>query len=205
MILKSWSCLGIISAAELWCLYFYLGELMKKKSLPLSEVYRLLEPGPVVLLSTQHKGQDNVMTMSWHTMLDFEPPLLGCVVSNRDYSFSLLSSSKECVINIPTLELAKKVVGCGNTTGKKIDKFATFNLTKIGGTLVKAPMIDECYANLECKVVDTKMAGKYNFFVLQVVKAWIDPKTKKATTLHHRGKGVFMVAGREIRLRSKMK
>lgn len=145
------------------------------------------------------------MTMSWHTMLDFEPPLIGCVVSNRDYTFDLLSSSKECVINIPTVELAKIVVGRGNTSGKSIDKFEAYGLTKTKGTLVKAPLIDECYANLECKVVDTKMANKYNFFVLKVVKAWINPKIKNIETIHHCGKGVFMVAGREIRLRSKMK
>jgi flavin reductase (DIM6/NTAB) family NADH-FMN oxidoreductase RutF len=178
---------------------------MKKKSLTLSEVYRLLEPGPVVLISTRYKDKDDVMTMSWHTILDFEPPLVGCVISNRDFTFGLLKSSKECVINIPTVELAKKVVGCGNTSGKSIDKFATFGLTKRAASQVKAPLIDECYANLECHVVDTKMVAKYGFFVLQVVQAWIDPKQKKPATLHHRGKGVFMVAGRTVRFRSKMK
>lgn len=178
---------------------------MTKKSLPLSLVYRLLEPGPVVLVSTRYKEHENVMTMSWHTMLDFDPPLLGCVISDRDYTFDLLKSSKECVINIPTVKLAKIVVGCGNISGKKKDKFEIFKLTKTAASVVKGPMIGECYANLECKVIDTKMVGKYNFFVLQVVKAWIDPKVKKPSTLHHRGKGVFMVAGREVRLQSKMK
>ena len=178
---------------------------MKKKALPLSEVYRLLEPGPVVLVSTHSKGVDNVMTMSWHTMLDFEPPLLGCVISNRDFTFELVKASKECVINIPTVELAKKVVSCGNVSGAKIDKFKAFHLTKTAASRVKAPLIDECYANLECKVVDARMAKKYNFFVLEVIAAWIDPKRKNPRTIHHRGKGVFMVAGRTLRLRSKMK
>ena len=66
-------------------------------------------------------------------------------------------------------------------------------------------MIDECYANLECKVIDTKMVSKYGFFILEVVHAVVDPKQKNPATLHHRGKGVFMVAGRTIRFRSKMK
>jgi flavin reductase (DIM6/NTAB) family NADH-FMN oxidoreductase RutF len=178
---------------------------MKKKSLPLSEVYGLLEPGPVVLVTTHRKRVDNVMTMSWHTMLEFEPPLIGCVVSNRNYSFGMLTSSKECVINVPTVELAKKVVGCGNTSGKNIDKFKIFRLTKAPASYVKAPLIDECYANLECKVIDGRMVNKYNFFVLEILRAWIDPKQKNPKTLHHRGKGVFMVAGSTIRLRSKMK
>ncbi|MGZ3790377.1 MAG: flavin reductase family protein [Bacteriovorax sp.] len=184
---------------------------MKKKSLPLSEVYRLLEPGPVVLLATHHKGVENVMTMSWHTMLDFEPPLIGCVVSNRDYTFDLLKASKACSINIPTAEFLKMVVGCGNTTGSQIDKFKKFKMTKMEASQIKAPLIDECFANLECIVVDSKMVAKYNFFVLEVVKSWIDPvmsnfsKTKTLETLHHRGEGIFMIAGREIKSRSKMK
>ena len=71
--------------------------------------------------------------------------------------------------------------------------------------LVKAPLIDECYANLECKVVDARMVAKYNFFVLEVQKAWIAPSTKRRRTIHHLGKGMFMVACRTIKLTSKMK
>ena len=176
-----------------------------KKSLPLSEVYRLLEPGPVVMVSTHSKGVEDVMTMSWHTMMEFEPPLIGCVISNRDYTFDLLTASKQCVINIPTVDIAKIVVGCGNTTGLKVDKFKKFHLTTSPASVVKAPLIDQCYANLECKVVDTKLVTKYNFFVLEVVQAWTDPKVKNPETLHHRGKGVFAVASQTIKLRSKMK
>jgi flavin reductase (DIM6/NTAB) family NADH-FMN oxidoreductase RutF len=178
---------------------------MAKKSFPLSDVYRLLEPGPVVMVTTAGKGRTNIMTMSWHTMLDFEPPIVGCVISNRNYSFDILKTTRECVINIPTAELAKKVVGCGNTSGRKIDKFKTFHLTPAAASCVKAPLIDECYANLECKVVDGKMVAKYNFFILEVLKAWIDRSRKDPRTIHHRGKGAFMVAGETIKLPSKMK
>ena len=99
---------------------------MAKRSFPLSKVYGLLEPGPVVMVTTVRKGRPNIMTMSWHTMMEFEPPLVGCVVSDRNYTFGVLKATKECVINIPTVELAAKVVGCGNTSGEKTDKFATF-------------------------------------------------------------------------------
>jgi flavin reductase (DIM6/NTAB) family NADH-FMN oxidoreductase RutF len=178
---------------------------MAKKSLPLSKVYRLLEPGPVVLVTTASKGRANIMTMSWHTMLEFEPPLLGCVISNRNYSFDILKATKECVINIPTVELAKQVVGCGNCSGQKVDKFKKFSLTPMDAACVKPPLIDECYANLECKVVDGKMIAKYNLFILEVVKAWIDPAQKHPQTIHHQGMGTFMVAGETLRLPSKMK
>ena len=175
---------------------------MKKKSFPLSEVYRLLEPGPVVLLATVRAGRPNVMPMSWHLLMEFTPPLVGCVVSNGNYSFASLKKSRECVINIPTVELAKTVVACGNTTGKSVDKFKAFGLTALPAKCVKAPLIAECYASLECKVVDVMLVTKYNFFILEVVQAWIDPTQKRPRTIHHQGEGEFMLPGRIIRLPS---
>ena len=178
---------------------------MTRRSLPLAKVYGLLEPGPVVLVTTARGANRDIMTMSWHTMLDFEPPLIGCVISNRNHSFKLLKASRECVINIPAVELAAQVVGCGNTSGARVDKFARFGLTPVAATCVGAPLIAECFANLECRVVDTRLVSKYCFFVLEVMKAWLDPAVKAPRTLHHRGHGRFMVAGEEIRLKSKMK
>lgn len=179
--------------------------IMSKKSFPLSKVYGLLEPGPVVMVTTAGSGRPNIMTMSWHTMIEFEPPLVGCVISNRNYSFGLLEASKECVINIPTVEIAEKVVGCGNISGINVDKFERFHLTTIPATYVGAPLIEECFANLECRVVDTGMVAKYGLFVVEVIKAWIDPTVKNPRTIHHLGSGNFMVAGEKIKLKSKMK
>ena len=178
---------------------------MTKRSFPLFKVYGLLEPGPVLLLATMHKGRANVMTMSWHTMMEFEPPLVGCVVSGRDFSFDALRTTRQCTLNIPTAELAAEVVGCGNTSGRRVNKFKVFALTPAPAALVCAPLIVECYANLECRVIDTRLVNRYNFFVLEVLKAWIDPDRKTPRTLHHRGRGVFMVAGETIKLPSKMK
>lgn len=178
---------------------------MKKKPFPLSKVYGLLEPGPVVMMTTSKNGRHNVMTMSWHTMMEFEPPLIGCIISNGDYSFNALKSTRECVIAIPDAGLAPKVVGVGNTSGRDIDKFAAFALTTMPASFVKAPLIAECFANLECKVINTSMVSKYNFFVLEVVKAWINPDIKHPKTIHHLGNGFFMVAGKTIRFPSKMK
>ena len=178
---------------------------MGKRTLPLARVYRLLEPGPVVMVTTARKGRANIMTLSWHTMMEFEPPLVGCVISNRNHTFDIVKATRECVINIPTVELAKKVVGCGNTSGRRVDKFTAFRLTPVPASQVTAPLIDECYVNLECRVVDARLVTKYNFFVLQVVKAWIDPSRKDPRTIHHLGMGTFMVAGRKIKLPSRMK
>jgi flavin reductase (DIM6/NTAB) family NADH-FMN oxidoreductase RutF len=176
-----------------------------KTALPLPEVYALLEPGPVLLISTAHRKRRNVMTMSWHSMLEFEPPLVGCVVSDRSLSHRLLRASGECVLNIPTEAIADKVVGCGNTHGAELDKFSRFALATRSAQQVAAPLLDECYASLECKVVDTGMVRKYGFFVMEVLAAWADPKLRNPRTLHHRGWGSFMVAGKTIGLPSKMR
>jgi flavin reductase (DIM6/NTAB) family NADH-FMN oxidoreductase RutF len=133
----------------------------------LSKVYGLLEPGPVVLLTTIGRRGPNVMTQSWQTMLDFEPPLVACVVSNRNFTFEALRKTKECVINIPTVELAAQVVACGNCSGRDVDKLATIGLTPAAASRVRAPLIAECYANLECRVVDTRAVNRYCLFVLE--------------------------------------
>jgi flavin reductase (DIM6/NTAB) family NADH-FMN oxidoreductase RutF len=178
---------------------------LHKRALALPKVYGLLEPGPVLLLTTAHKGAVNVMAMSWHTMMDFEPPLVGCVVSQNNFSFAALNATRQCALNIPTVELAAQVVGCGNSSGAQTDKFAKFGLTQCPATLIAAPLIVECYANLECRVVDTRLKNRYNFFVLEVVKAWINPACRAPRTLHHRGYGAFMVAGEAIKLPSRMR
>jgi flavin reductase (DIM6/NTAB) family NADH-FMN oxidoreductase RutF len=178
---------------------------MARQPYPLAKVYGLLEPGPVVLLSTAGPERPNVMTLSWHTMLDFEPPLLACVVSDDDYSYGLLLENGECVINIPTVEIAEQVVGCGNSSGAEVDKFTRFGLTAAPAEQVGAPLIDECYANLECRLADTDMVDSYGLFVLEVVQAWADTAVQAPRTLHHEGMGRFRVAGERIQLPSKMK
>ncbi len=178
---------------------------MARRSFALAKVYGLLEPGPVVLLTTAHKDRRNIMTMSWHSMLDFEPPLLACVVSNRNYSFEVLRKSRQCVIAIPSVDIADKVVGCGNSSGEETDKFSEFALTPHKAKRVGAPLLAECYANLECRVVDTGMVNKYNMFVMEVVQAWVDRDIKNPRTIHHLGWGNFMVAGEHIKLNSKMR
>ncbi len=185
------------------------------KDLPLSKVYQLLEPGPVVLLTTAQKGRaqngrpqngrPNVMTMSWHMMVEFEPPAIACVVSGANYSFAALRATKECVIAIPVRKLTSKVVQVGNCSGRDLDKFERFGLTPVAAARVAPPLIAECFANLECKVTDTGFVNKYNLFILEVLKAWIDPAQKNPKTIHHHGFGSFAVDGRMIKVKSRMR
>ena len=175
------------------------------RRLALSKVYQLLEPGPVVLLTTFNRGRPNIMAMSWHMMLDFEPPTIACVVGGGDYSFTALNNTGQCVIGIPTAALAAKVVGIGNCHGDRVDKFQKFHLTSVKANKVKPPLIKECFANLECKVINRSLVKKYNLFIMEVLAAWIDPAEKNPKTLHHQGYGKFTVDGRVIRVRSKMR
>jgi len=109
------------------------------------------------------------------------------------------------VINIPTEELAKQVVGIGNCSGRTVDKFTKFGLTPVDAEQVQSPLIAECYASLECRIADARLVNLYNFFILEVVQAWVDNTVKKPQTLHHRGNGLFAVAGETVKLRSGMK
>jgi flavin reductase (DIM6/NTAB) family NADH-FMN oxidoreductase RutF len=175
------------------------------KNLPLAKVYQLLEPGPVALLTTARKGRANVMAMSWHMMVEFEPPLVACVVSSADHSFAALRATRECVIAIPARRLAHQVVKVGNCSGRDVDKFAAFNLTAAPAEHVTPPLVAECFASLECKVRDTSLVKKHNLFILEVLEAWIDPAQKNPKTIHHRGYGTFVVDGATITLKSKMR
>jgi len=181
-----------------------IGAAIVMKSLPLSKVYQLLEPGPVVLLTTTRKGHANIIAMSWHMMVEFEPPLVACVVSNADHSFAALRATRECVIAIPTLELAQIVVGIGNCSGRDVDKFKRFGLTQASAESVLPPLVAECFVNLECKVVDTHLVNKFNLFILEVIKAWRDPAYRNPKTIHHHGYGGFAVDGEMIKLKSRM-
>lgn len=171
----------------------------------LGGAYRLLEPGPVVMITTAQGARRNVMTLSWQTMIDFEPPLVGVVISNRDFTFGLIEATRECVIALPTVELAKLVVDVGNTSGRDIDKFASFGIATARASRVRAPLLRDCQANFECKVIDITLVQKYNLFILEVVKAWRNSAFRQPRTIHHMGRGLFMVAGERIKLPSKMK
>lgn len=175
----------------------------KKRDFPVSQVRRYLEPGPIVLVSSRWKGDANVMTLGWHTVMEFTPSLVGCMISNGNHSFEMIRNSRECVINLPTAALTDAVIGIGNTSGAEIDKFKEFGLTVEKARKVEAPLIAECHANFECRLHDDVLVDKYNFFIFEVVKAHVAASPKYPATLHYTGDGVFMVAGRTINRRSK--
>ena len=167
----------------------------KKRDFPVDQTRRFLEPGPIVLVSSAYKGETNIMTMGWHMMMEYA--LIGCYIWTRDHSRELIRKSRECVINVPEVDLAPTVVRIGNSTGAEIDKFETFGLTAVEADKVGAPLIGECFANFECRLVDTSLINRYSLFVFEVVKAHVAPSPKFPKTIHYRGDGRFMVSGEE--------
>jgi flavin reductase (DIM6/NTAB) family NADH-FMN oxidoreductase RutF len=176
-----------------------------KHDFPVSDIRRFLEPGPIVLVSSAWKDKTNIMTMGWHMVMEFTPALVGCLIARSNHSFEMIRRSRECVINVPTVDMADAVVGIGNCSGTAIDKFAHFGLTAEPAERVKAPLIAECYANLECKLHDASLIGKYNVFIWEVVKAHAPRRPKYPRTLHYRGDGQFMLAGPAANYRRKFR
>ncbi len=142
--------------------------------------------------------------MGWHMIMEFQPSLIGCYIWTANHSFNMIRKSKECVINIPTVDLANTVVRIGNCSGRDLNKFEEFKLTPLAGEKVSAPLIKECYANFECKLVDSSLINKYSLFILEVVKAHVATSPKFPETIHYRGDGLFMIAGPTVKTYRKL-
>ncbi len=172
------------------------------KKLPLNKAFTLLEPGPVVLITTHDGQQPNIMTISWTLVVDFTP-VFALTTGPWNHSFAALRKTKECVIAIPTVDLLDKVVGVGTCSGTDTDKFAKFKLTPLKASKVKAPLIQECLANIECQVIDFNK--KHSVVFLQGVAAWVDTARKERRLLHAVGDGTFIADGRKLDRRQAMR
>jgi flavin reductase (DIM6/NTAB) family NADH-FMN oxidoreductase RutF len=171
------------------------------RKLKLIKAFTLIEPGPVVLVTTHDGKRDNIMTISWTMVVDFTP-VFALTTGEWNHSFAALQKNKECVIAIPTVDMLDTVVGIGTCSGKDTDKFAKFMLTPVKGSVVRAPLIKECLANIECKVID--IVRKHNIVVVEAVAAYIDTARKEKRTFHAVGDGTFMVDGCTIDRREMM-
>ena len=171
------------------------------KELELQKAFMFIEPGPVTLITTSDKGKNNVMTISWTMVMDFTPQF-ALLTGPWNYSYETLVHTKECVIGIATADLVETILDVGTTTGRETDKFSRFGLTALPASLVGAPLIKECYANIECRVVDH--IKQHNIFVLDGVKAWIDEQRKEKRILHARGDGTFIADGEIFERRERM-
>ena len=171
------------------------------RRLKLNRAFTLIESGPVVLVTTHDGTKNNIMAISWTMVVDFTP-LFAITTGEWNYSFEALRKNKECVIAVPTVDMLDEVVGIGTCSGADTDKFARFNLTPVRGKAVKAPLIKECLANIECKVID--IVRKHNIVVLEGLAAYMDSARSERRTVHAVGDGTFIVDGRKLDRRKMM-
>ena len=171
------------------------------RQLKLNRAFTLIEPGPVVLVTTHDGRKNNVMTISWTMVVDFTP-VFAITTGEWNHSFAALRRHRECVIAVPTVDLLDEVVGIGTCSGAATDKFARFRLTPVRGKVVKAPLIKECLANIECRVID--IVKKHDIVVLEGVAAHVDSARNEKRTIHAVGDGTFIVDGRKLDRRKMM-
>ncbi|MDR2740208.1 MAG: flavin reductase family protein [Treponema sp.] len=171
------------------------------KPFPLNKAFTFLEPGPVILVSTAGRDKPNVMTLSWTMVLDFTPRF-AFMTGPWNYSYQALVKTRECVIALPTAGMAKTVVSIGACSGAEVNKFEKFKLTPLEAEYVKAPLIKECYANIECRIVE--YIKRHSIFILDAAAAWVDEKHQKKPFFHAVGDGRFIVDGEKINHRKIM-
>jgi flavin reductase (DIM6/NTAB) family NADH-FMN oxidoreductase RutF len=172
------------------------------KKIPIEKAFTLIEPGPVTLITTFDGKKNNVMTISWITVRDFTPEFV-MVTGAWNHSYNALVKSQECVIAIPSIDLSETAIKIGSCSGENIDKFEKFGLTAVKAQSVEAPLIKECYANIECFVTD--YIRRQDIFILKGINAWTDPRRKEKRTFHAIGDGTFTVDGKKINHRKIMK
>jgi flavin reductase (DIM6/NTAB) family NADH-FMN oxidoreductase RutF len=172
------------------------------KNLPLEKAFLYIEPGPLVLVTTCDGTKNNIMAISWTMVKDFDAQFF-FLTGSWNYSYYALIKNKECVIAIPTVEMAKTAVKIGSCSGRDINKFEKFKITPLKAEKVKAPLIKECYVNIECKIIDH--IERHNLFVVKGVNAWIDSRRKEKRLIHAIGDGTFVSDGEKFNYRRIMK
>ncbi len=165
------------------------------EDLQLGRAFTLIEPGPVVLVTTNDGRKDNVMTITWTMVLDFSPAF-AISTGSWNHSYAALRDSRECVLSIPTVDLIDTAVGIGTCSGTDTDKFEKFGLTRAKARHVRAPLIRECLANIECRVVD--IVDRHNIVVLEGLAAYVDTAREERRMIHAVGDGTFIVDGRTL-------
>ena len=128
-----------------------------------------LAPIPAVMVSCSDGQRDDIITIAWTGVINSEPPLVYISVRPTRYSYDILRQSKEFVINLPSEDLVWQTDFCGTKSGREVNKFQEAHLTKEASKVVKAPSIQECPVNIECRVKEIKELGSHHMFIGEIV------------------------------------
>lgn len=175
-------------------------------AIPLPRAYRLLNHGPVTLVSSAHAGKQNVMAAAWAMPLDFDPPKVAVVVDANTYTRQLIEAAGEFALNIPCQAIAANVLKAGSASGKDVDKFAYAGLGHFPAKVIGAPLVEGCVAWLECRVLSRPdNQQRHDLFLAEVVAAQADDRVFREDrwhfaeddlrTLHYFGGGSFAATG----------
>jgi flavin reductase (DIM6/NTAB) family NADH-FMN oxidoreductase RutF len=126
-------------------------------------------PCPVVLVSACADGKESIITLAWAGMVSSEPMTVEVGIRPSRYTFGLIMKSGEFAVNIPEARLIEAIDACGTTSGRDVDKFQKYGLTKVNGSAIKAPLIAECPVALECRLKGTMDLGTHHIFLGEVV------------------------------------
>jgi flavin reductase (DIM6/NTAB) family NADH-FMN oxidoreductase RutF len=130
---------------------------------------RLLEPGPVALLTSRFRSADNVMTAAWLMPVSLDPAVIAVAIHPERLSHEYVGRSEFFGLSIPTADLLAAVHRCGVESGRDGDKFQRAELTPIDALAIDAPLIDECVAHIECGVIERLSFGDHDLFVGEVL------------------------------------
>ena len=175
----------------------------------LPHAYRLLNHGPVTLVSSAHEGRQNVMAAAWAMPLDFDPSKVAIVIDANTFTRQLIEASGEFALNIPCKAIAANVLQAGSTSGKEVDKFAYAELGHFPAKVIGAPLVEGCVAWLECRVLPRPdNQQRHDLFLAEVVAAQADDRVFREgrwqfdddnlRTLHYFGGGSFAVTGATV-------
>ncbi len=181
----------------------------------LAKAYRLLNHGPVTLVSSAHGTQRNVMAAAWAMPLDFSPPKVAVVVDKQTFTRGLIEASGEFVLNIPARGIATQVIAAGGCSGRDGDKFDALGIATMPSTVVAAPRVAGCVGWLECRVIhEPHNERAYDLFLGEVVAAAADARVfrdghwlfdeasdPELRTLHYVAGGQFYVSGESLQVR----
>lgn len=135
----------------------------------------MLNPVPAVMVSVSDgNGKNNIITVAWAGTICTNPPMLSISVRPERYSYEMIKSTKEFVVNLTTRDLVRACDYCGVTSGRDVDKFEKMKLTPIKLPNVSVPGIKESPVNIECRVKKIEELGSHTMFIADVVGVTVD-------------------------------
>ncbi|MBW6457518.1 MAG: flavin reductase family protein [Trueperaceae bacterium] len=153
------------------------------KELDVGAVWRLLKPEVVAWAVAEHDGQRSICPLGWTMRTSATPPMVAISVAPSRFTHGLIEGAGAFVLAYPGRELAQATATCGSRSGREVDKFAETGVTTLPALRVAAPVVAECVANLECRVVDRFATGDHTIFVGEVVAAWAQDEPGKLLCL----------------------